>query len=517
MNTEKQIGMTIDNAAAYHSIYQYDIAYKLLEHNHLSVIMPPVIGLYPLVNKINDIFNDCKRITVIAKDQHEVGLLNETIAYFDYDAPIIPVTIDSFLDTPPETEAYILFNLDQVERVLAGEFLLTKQNRIVISLGKPQIDDSGAYIHEEGPKALGIFTSLTLRNSVPHPLVFPVNSVLDIRDIMFAAPEEKKSLVTMLQNTVMLYQMDVDKAEQQERESEKEELERLKAELAAVKRLNEAMLLISQSAGIDIEDLKTAADKIVAIKDKYQVVSDAAELDEQTITDLQNETAAVLSSMANRKMTSYNRSVYEKSLMDLLGEDTWRKLASNSKDYLISARMNYDAMTSSADKDQFDYSGVCLQVTKVLDEELTERVYRRYKTYLESIYPSETMLEYWPDGMVAYDNRSRTEYIRRSEDFTLGSVAKVIGVNSRGYVMDQRSLDIFTKFAKQKLYKPGLTDRKISTLIMDIAISAEKVRNDYRNPSAHRERLSRSTAEDCMAYMLEQIKKIKLILQDMRE
>ena len=40
---------------------------------------------------------------------------------------------------------------------------------------------------------------------------------------------------------------------------------------------------------------------------------------------------------------------------------------------------------------------------------------------------------------------------------------------------------------------------------------------DYRNPSAHRVRLSRNTAADCMSYMLEQIKKLKLILQDMRE
>ncbi len=514
---DRHIGMTVDNARAFHVIYQYDIAYKLLENKHLSVIMPPVIGLYPLVNYINDIFHAEKRITVIAKDQHEVDFFNETIAGFDCGAPVIPVTVDSFLDSPAETEAYILFNLDQVERVLVAEILVPKKNRIVISIGKPQIDKSGKYLHEEGPKAIGLFSRLTLEGGVPHPMVFPVQSILDIRDIMYAAPEEKKTLVTLLQNTVMLYQMDADKAEKMERESDKTELERLKAELAAVKRLNEAMLLISQSAGIDIDDLQSAAEKIVAIKEKYQVVSESEEADEKAITNLQNETAAVLESMSCLKMNSYNRGVYERILIDLLGDDTWLKLSSNSKDYLISARMNYDAMTSSMDKDKFDYSGVCLQVTKVLDEELTERVYRRYAVYLEDIYPSDSKLSYWPDGLVIYDRRSDTEYIRRPEDFTLGSVAVVIGVNYRGKVLNQKSLDEFVYYAKQELYKPGLSEQKVMSLVTEIAVSAEKVRRDYRNPSAHRERLSRSTAEDCMAYMLEQIKKLKLILQDMRE
>ena len=134
MATKREIGMTVVNAAAYHGIYQCDIAYKLLENKHLSVIMPPVIGLYPLVNKINDIFHAEKRITVIAKNQHAVDLLNDTIAGFDCEAPIFPVTVDAFLDNTSETEAYILFDLDQVERVLVGEYLVPKQKRIVISL-----------------------------------------------------------------------------------------------------------------------------------------------------------------------------------------------------------------------------------------------------------------------------------------------------------------------------------------------------------------------------------------------
>ena len=44
----------------------------------------------------------------------------------------------------------------------------------------------------------------------------------------------------------------------------------------------------------------------------------------------------------------------------------------------------------------------------------------------------------------------------------------------------------------------------------------EKVREDYRNPSAHREKIDLVTAEACMDYMLETYKKLKEILEDMR-
>ena len=52
MENQRTIGMLASNARECHFIYQYDIAYKMLAHKHLSVTMPPVIGLDPLMTNL---------------------------------------------------------------------------------------------------------------------------------------------------------------------------------------------------------------------------------------------------------------------------------------------------------------------------------------------------------------------------------------------------------------------------------------------------------------------------------
>ena len=45
---------------------------------------------------------------------------------------------------------------------------------------------------------------------------------------------------------------------------------------------------------------------------------------------------------------------------------------------------------------------------------------------------------------------------------------------------------------------------------------SEKTRRDYRNPAAHREAMSYISARECIDYLLEQTKMLKIVLQDMR-
>ena len=500
----------------FHGVYKYDIAYKLVKHKHLSCIMPTVMLLYPLVTSIADIFYDRKRITVIVRNAEEIEEINSLLfAINSEDDLVFPITVQDFLGSKPETEAYIVFDLNQKDRIEVGKVLIPKTKRIVISVGQPEFDETESGKDTKVSSALGRFAMLTKELTVPYPLVFPVNSVLDIRDIMFANVDEKSQLISQLQALVRRYQYESDKLKaQKEQETVNEEIEKLKKQLEFYEKLNAAMALVSESAGICKEEIHDAAEKLVSIKEKYEnicVNADGSE-NEDAISKMQNETATVLSDITSRKLTSYNRDAFENQLMELLTPDVWRRISSNSKSYLISARMNYEAMISSEGSDNIDYSGVCLQVTKALDEEMAERIYNRYGSYLKKTR-SINDVSAWPSGLIV--KKKNQERLASPEDFTLGSIAFTIGMDGKGQVKNNRDYTEFCRYATAHLYKPTLSKGEIQARIKDLVITVERVRKDYRNPSAHRARLSRQSAEECMNYMIDQLKKLKSILEDM--
>lgn len=501
----------------FHGVYKYDIAYKLVEHKHLSCIMPTVMLLYPLVTNIADIFNDNKRITVIVRDSEEIDEINKLLfAINQEDSLIFPITVQDFLEQEPETEVYIVFDLNQKDRMEVGKVLIPKTKRIVISVGQPELSNLGDGKDTKVSSALGKFAMLTTKElTVPYPLVFPVHSVVDIRDIMFANVEEKSELISQLQDLVRRYQYEADKLNtQKKQEAVNEEIEKLKKQLEFYEKLNAAMILVSESAGICKEEIQDAAEKLVVIKDKYEtkcVNADGSE-NEEAISQMQNETAIVLSEITNRKLTRYSRDAFERQLIELLTPDVWKRISSSSKSYLISARMNYEAMLSSESSDSVDYSGVCLQVTKALDEEMAERVYNRYKSYLTKMKQINDT-DSWPTGMVV--RKRGQETLASPEDFTLGSIAFTIGVDGRGQVRNNKDYAEFCKYAAAVLYKPTMSKAEIQSRIKDLVITVERVRKDFRNPSAHRAMLPKRSAEECMNYMIDQLKKLKSVLEDM--
>ena len=213
--------------------------------------------------------------------------------------------------------------------------------------------------------------------------------------------------------------------------------------------------------------------------------------------------------ITSKMMTSANRSNYESIMIDQLGETVWNKqLSERSRTYLVSSMMTFDSMNKLADRDTLDYSGVCLQVTKVLDEEMTARFYTQFKRYLLRT----CLLDDWPQAMKTKYGDEPLEI----NDFTLGSITYVIGVGMNGRVYDSSAFSLVQKFAKACLYKDGMSDREIRDHLIKCVECAEKTRRDYRNPAAHREAMSYISARECIDYLIEQTKMLKQVLQDMK-
>ena len=207
-----------------------------------------------------------------------------------------------------------------------------------------------------------------------------------------------------------------------------------------------------------------------------------------------------------------NKEQAENELEEILTTDVWNKLSDESKTYLVTAKVNFETMIEMENRDELDFSGVCLLLTKTMDEEISKRFYTRYAEYLQEQYPLPENVDKWPKDML---NKYKPEVIDKKY-FTLGTVRFVIGKNKDGKVMNWKSYNRIRRYARDYLYKEGISKEEREEKLLEIVKCIEIIRIDYRNPSAHRNALDTVKAEACMDYMLGTYKKLKLILEDMR-
>ncbi len=145
---------------------------------------------------------------------------------------------------------------------------------------------------------------------------------------------------------------------------------------------------------------------------------------------------------------------------------------------------------------------IIVKDTKALEVETAKRFFYKYTEYLGRRYNSVSR---WPYALRQRDGGQITENIISENEFTLGSVVSVIGLtreyddagNIIGYPIKHRGTKTeFFNYAMSELYKSS--DRRTVEAEIDKDYHfIEKVRLDYRNPSAHRDRL---TISFCRVY-----------------
>ena len=508
--------LLVSTALEYHQSYAAQVAYDIEFNKHLSVLMPALIGLYPFPLNIYDGLDFRSREYVIVSEKEDVGFFNKRLIELHHENNCIyPIHFDDFLKEQPEGDCYVLFDLSQEERRELSSILIPKKDAVVISLGRLEfIDELGKSAEaRQANSILNELYQITTQDGNPHGMIFPVNSILDIRDIKFADSQEKVKLVSKLYDICSAYEKDYgvkDVTTESIGNAEKlVVLNRAQSELEFEK---EILKSIAASAGADMITLETGIRDITELKKSFAVqfdrTEDLAEC-ERLEAEFQDKTTELLVGLTKNMLTLTRKEKYENALKENLGKTVWdERLSERSRTYLISAMMTYDTLNAIQNNENLDYSGVCLQITKVLDEELSDRFYIKYKEYLTSKYPFDK----WPDVMKSRDGTS----VLDADEFTLGTVAYVMGANPSHILGRGYASTLVREFARNVLYPVVLTDDEIDQRLSEIVGCAEKTRNDYRNPAAHREAISYISATECIAYLIEQTKMIRMILESMR-
>lgn len=512
----KPKGLLVTTAQDYHNNYVAQLAYDIEFNKHLSVLMPAMLGLYPLPLRLYDALDFRCREYIIVDDPEDVGVFNEMlISQHQEEKTIYPIKYEAFLEKKPKGGCYVLFDLPQDKRLELTKSLKDEKDSVVISIGKLKTEESKAKssLVNQTSDVLSELYQITMQDGKPHCMIFPVNSILDIRDIGFADEEEKPKLVSTLYKICSAYEKDYGVKDLQTSATGSEE-KIIQYRKALEERDFEISILkaVAASAGADMTGLEKGIKEVQALKQAFSAEYDKTQdafIQEKLESDFQNNVSELLVKITSNMLTVVNRDKYEKMIVESLGEDVWKnKLSERSRTYLISAMMTYDSMNKLEDKSSLDYSGVCLQITKVLDEEMTARFYTQYKSFLFKNY----LFDKWPEAM-----KSRYGYDPISaNDFTLGTISPLFGIDVRGNIVDQASFGMVKSFAREVLYKPELKEIDIQRGLFSIVACTEKTRKDYRNPAAHRESMPYISAKECIDYLVEQTKMLKVILQNMR-
>ena len=489
---------------------------------------------------------------------------------------IVPVdyySVNEFISNDREYRYVILHDLSTYERMQIQECIRDTAS-ITISFFAPGQETVGENVNPDMSKRLLAY----MERLSPVVCVYVTNEVLDIRDAKYAgeaenvyANKENVATANWLQqerlqtvnerdevkkrNDCLRAYMKAFKQAQDQRKIKEQaaEIERLKALLQADERdkkieeletreveyqeqLKEKEARIAQQDqmiafqqdilsgfGIDAAIIQDSFEKIQSARSSFQhdLESNDESVKEIALKQLQDKVAEIVSDLTQSALSSKDQKYFEDYLIEELTEDVWKRLDDKSKAFLITAKSNYESMIKMKSSGTFDYSGVCLLVTKALEVETAKRFFICYKDYLERKYSS---ISCWPYALRKWSRGQITKNIIDDNEFTLGSIVSVVGLK-RDYDAEKNIIaysvahmgtkNEFLDYAKSNLFK--FSDRrKVETEIEKDYRFIEKVRLDYRNPSAHRDRLTITSAKGCLDYVIDVQHMLKEMLSTMK-
>ena len=482
-------------------------------------------------------------------------------------------SVKEFLNNDKEYQYIVLHDLSTFDRKQIQECVQNKRS-ITISFSALGQELAGDNLNSAMNQRLMVY----MEKLSPVVCVYVTNEVLDIRDAKYAGEaesvyENKENLATVnwLQqeriqavnerdevkkrnDRLQAYMKAIKQAQDQQKIKEQAaEIERLKALLQAdeqnkkIEELEareieyqeqlkekdarigqqEQMIAFQQDIlsvfGIDAAIIQDSFDQIqmarVSLKNDLESSDDAVK--EIALKQLQDKVAEIVSTLTQSALSTKDYKYFEDYLIGELTEEVWGRLDEKSKAFLITAKSNYETMIKMKDSETFDYSGVCLLVTKTLEVETTKRFFLSYKNYLARKYNSVSR---WPFALRQRNRGQITENVIADSEFTLGLVVSVIGMkreydsdgNIVGYLAGHKGTKKeFFDYARNDLFKFSDRRRVEAEIDKDYHF-IEKVRLDYRNPSAHRDRLTITSAKGCLEYVIDVQHMLKEMLSTMK-
>lgn len=277
------------------------------------------------------------------------------------------------------------------------------------------------------------------------------------------------------------------------------------------------------SIGISHEVIEQSFEQIQKIRESLveELKSTDEDVKEIALKKLQDKVAEIVGELTRNVIAVSDNVYYKEYLVGELTQEVWDKLDEKSKTFLIIAKSNYDSMIKMPDKNSMDYSGVCLLVTKALEVETTKRFFDKYKDFLNRKYIGVSQ---WPHVLRQRVHGQVTDEIIPDGEFTLGSVVPTVGYkrdydndgNIIGYSRGHNGTRLdFLDYATRSLFKSSDRRNAEREIEKDYHF-IEKVRLDYRNPSAHRDKLTITSAKNCIEYVIDVQHMLKEMLGTMK-
>ena len=201
-------------------------------------------------------------------------------------------------------------------------------------------------------------------------------------------------------------------------------------------------------------------------------------------------------------------SQYVNKLKSSVGKKTFLKLSSQSITWLVSALMAYDSMK---DYDRMvDFSGVCVQIGKACEYELKKRIFTGYMAYEKKKYGEPQYLKKIPSACFSTNDTTEESQLLTEDQVTLGKLKYIMGLDDNGRIASQKIWHEFREYAEAELLvNPASSYNIIKSQMPVIA----KIRDEYRNPSAHAQEVTVVDAQECIQYVITVQKKLSELLE----
>ena len=196
-------------------------------------------------------------------------------------------------------------------------------------------------------------------------------------------------------------------------------------------------------------------------------------------------------------------SKYVNKLKSSVGKKTFLKLSSQSITWLVSALMAYDSMK---DYDRMvDFSGVCVQIGKACEYELKKRIFTGYMAYEKKKYGEPQYLKKIPNACFSTNDTTEESQLLTEDQVTLGKLKYIMGLDDNGRIASQKIWHEFREYAEAELLvNPASSYNVIKSQMPVIA----RIRDEYRNPSAHAQEVTVVDAQECIQYVITVQKKL---------
>ena len=206
-----------------------------------------------------------------------------------------------------------------------------------------------------------------------------------------------------------------------------------------------------------------------------------------------------------------------------LFDPIWDRLDSRTQQELFSAKMSYQLLARMECGNDVDFSGVCTLASKAMEIECEKYFYTRFRQYIFGLAPEKRRDAQFVEALCLTPEAEKRS--KQRGGFTLGSVRYIL---KPWYDRDKGEVEPYTRYmavllsyARERLFSPDagvdLTDdQQIRNALWKYVEYVNKIKNEYRNPSVHKETVPQQNALSCLDYVVNVEKKLKEMVSAFR-